>query len=92
MEAQGYVMNHHTRDIRTPRLTKQDARGYISSRLVIDSVNIALIPKDSKREVLCYEFKGTSNGRNFIVYINADTGREEDVQILVESPDGILTI
>ncbi len=92
MEAQGYVMNHHTRDIRTPRLTKQDARNYISSRLAIDSVNIALIPKDSKREVLCYEFKGTSNGRNFIIYINADTGREEDIQILVESPDGILTI
>ena len=92
MEAQGYIMNHHVRDIRTPRLTKQDARNYISSRLVIDSVSIALIPKDSKREVLCYEFKGTSNGRNFIIYINADTGREEDIQILVESPDGILTI
>ena len=92
MEAKGYVMNHHSRDIRTPRLTKQDARGYINSRLSIDSVNIALIPKDSKREVLCYEFKGTANNRNFIVYINADTGREEDIQILIESPDGILTI
>lgn len=92
MEAKGYVMNHHARDIRTPRLTKQDARGYVSSHLAIDSVNMALIPKDSKREVLCYEFKGTANNRNFIIYINADTGREEDVQLLIESPDGILTI
>lgn len=92
MEAKGYVMNHQSRDIRTPRLEKQEARGYISPHLSIDSVNIALIPKDSKREVLCYEFKGTANNRNFIVYINADTGREEDIQILVESPDGILTI
>jgi len=92
MEAQGYVMNHHTRDIRTPKLTRQDAREYISPYLTIDSVNIALIPKDSKREVLCYEFKGTANGRNFLIYINAETGREEDIQILVESPDGILTI
>jgi len=92
MEANGYVMNHYKRDIRTPRLTKQEARGYVSSHLSIDSVNIALIPKDSKREVLCYEFKGTANDRNFIIYINADTGREEDIQILVESPDGILTI
>lgn len=92
MEAKGYIMNHHTRDIRAPRLTKQEARGYVSSHLSIDSTNMAIIPKDSKREVLCYEFKGTSNNRNFIVYINADTGREEDVQILIESPDGILTI
>lgn len=92
MEANGYVMNHEKRDIRTPHLTKQEARNKISSRLSIDSVNIALIPKDSKREVLCYEFKGTSGGRNFLVYINAENGREEEIQILIESPDGILTI
>ncbi len=92
MEANGYIMNHCTRDIRTPALTKQDARNKISRRLSVDSVNIALIPKDSKKEVLCYEFKGTAEGKNFLVYINAETGREEDIQILVESPDGILTI
>ncbi|MBQ7985964.1 MAG: germination protein YpeB, partial [Clostridia bacterium] len=41
MEAKGYVMNHHSRDIRTPRLTKQEARGYVSSHLSIDSTNLA---------------------------------------------------
>ena len=92
MESYGYIMNHHTRNIRTPALTKQDARGKVSSRLAIDSVNIALIPKDSKREVLCYEFKGTFGDKNFLIYLNAETGAEEDIQILIESPDGILTI
>ena len=92
MEANGYIMNHTVRDIRTPNLTKQEAREKISSHLKIDTVNIALIPKDSKREVLCYEFKGTVNDRNFLVYINAENGREEDIQILIESPDGVLTI
>ena len=92
MEANGYIMNHEIRNIRTPNLSKQEARSKVSSRLSIDSANIALIPKDSKREVLCYEFKGTSGGRNFLIYINAETGREEDIQILIESPDGILTI
>lgn len=92
MEANGYIMNHEERNIRTPVLTKQDARNKVSRRLSIDDVNTALIPKDSKREVLCYEFKGTAGGRNFLIYINAETGREEDIQILIESPDGILTI
>ena len=92
MEANGYVMNHTIRDIRTPQLSKQDARAKISSNLNIDDVNVALIPKDSKREVLCYEFKGNAGGRNFLIYINAETGKEEDIQILIESPDGILTI
>ncbi|MBR4173543.1 MAG: germination protein YpeB [Clostridia bacterium] len=92
MEGYGYVMNHHRRDIRTPALSKQDARGKVSSRLSIDSVNIALIPKESKREVLCYEFKGTFGDKNFLIYLNAETGAEEEIQILIESPDGILTI
>ena len=92
MEGYGYVMNLHRRDIRTPALAKQDARSKVSSRLSIDTVNIALIPKDSKREVLCYEFKGTFGDKNFLIYINAETGVEEDIQILIESPDGILTI
>ncbi len=92
MESKGYIMNHHQRDIRKPALTKQEARQSVSRRLSIDSVNVALIPKDSKREVLCYEIKGTTNDRNFLIYINAETGNEEDIQILIESEDGILTV
>lgn len=92
MEANGYIMNHEKRDIRKPALTKQEAREKVSKNLTVDSVNTALIPKDSKREVLCYEMKGTCLGKNFLVYINADNGNEEDIQLLIESEDGILTI
>lgn len=92
MEAKGYIMNHHKRDLRAPRLAKTDARLKVTQKLSIDSVNVALIPKDSMREVLCYEFKGSFSGRNFLIYINAETGAEEDIQILIESPDGVLTI
>ena len=44
------------------------------------------------REVLCYEFKGTYMNKNFIVYINAENGREEEILLLIESENGILTI
>lgn len=92
MESNGYITNHTKRDNLTPSLSKQDARAYVSNHLTIDSSKLALIPKDSKREVLCYEFKGTSNGRNFLIYINANTGREEDILLLIESETGILTV
>lgn len=92
MEANGYIMNHEKRDIRKPVLTKQEAREKVSKNLTVDSVNTALIPKDSKREVLCYEMKGICLGKNFLVYINADNGNEEDIQLLIESEEGILTI
>ena len=32
------------------------------------------------------------NNREFIVYINAETGREEDILIVLNTPNGILTI
>ncbi|MBQ7793236.1 MAG: germination protein YpeB [Clostridia bacterium] len=92
LETHGYIMNHAPRTNLTPRLTRQDARGYVSQHLSIDSAQLALIPKDSEREVLCYEFKGTSNGKNFLVYINAENGREEEIMLLVESETGILTV
>lgn len=92
LEANGYIMNHASRQNLTPRLTRQEARAKVSKHLSIDSARLALIPKDSTREVLCYEFKGTSNGKNFLIYINAENGREEDIQLLIESEEGILTV
>ncbi len=92
LETNGYIMNHTQRSNLTPRLTRQEARGYVSEHLSIDSAKLALIPKDSKREVLCYEFQGTSNGKNFLIYINAENGREEEILLLIESENGILTV
>lgn len=92
LETHGYIMNHTNRTNLSPKLTRQEAREYVSSHLSIDSARLALIPKDSKREVLCYEFKGTSLGKNFLIYINAENGREEEILLLIESENGILTV
>jgi hypothetical protein len=53
---------------------------------------MAVIPLESKREVLCYEFKGKFDDKNFLVYINAETGQEEKILLLLETPNGILTM
>ena len=92
LEANGYIMNHTERALSAPRLTMEEARGFVSSRLDVTATKSALIPKDSMREVLCYEFKGSFMGKNFLVYINADNGREEEIFILLESEEGVLTV
>ncbi len=92
VETKGYLMNHKTREFADPVLTADEARGYVSTHLDVSATKLAVIPKDSMREVLCYEFKGAFNGKNFIVYVNADNGREEEILMLLESEDGILTI
>lgn len=92
LEANGYIMNHQHRDIPEKNLTLTEAQERINSHLSVDSTAVALIPTESKKEVLCYEFKGNHNGRNFLIYINAKTGAEEKILMLIESEDGILTV
>ena len=56
------------------------------------SEGLAIIPTDSKDEVLTYEFKGMVGNREFLIYINAETAQEEKVLMIRETPGGILTM
>lgn len=91
-EAKGYLMNHRERNLPGAALNNDEARTCVSTHLDVSATSLAVIPKDSLREVLCYEFKGAYMGKNFIVYINAETGKEEEILLLIESPEGVLTI
>lgn len=92
LETGGYLMAHILREISPPQLDMAEATKKINPHLSIDSVRLALIPLDSRREVLCYECKGTYNDENFLIYINAATGKEEKILMLIESEEGILTV
>lgn len=92
MEAHGYLMNHKKRDFPQIKISETEARAKVNPHLGIDSVSLAYIPKDNLEEFLCYEFQGIYNGRNFIIYINAENGREERILMLIESENGILTV
>ncbi len=92
IETRGYLMGHHTRTLPSPTLTEADARSKLNSHLAIDNVRLTLIPLDSKREVLCYECRGHFDDQNYLIYINAQTGREEKILLLLESEDGVLTM
>ena len=92
METGGYLMNHQIRDIEPPTISVENARASLNPHLNFQSVNVALIPKDSLEEILCYEFHGNFEDKNYIIYINAFNGREEKILMLIESENGILTI
>lgn len=89
-DATAYYTSHHERDIPTPQLTLEEARAKLRDDFEVNSSRLAIIPK-GKNEILCYEFKGTHMGNEFIVYVNAENGREEDVLQLVIDENGTLT-
>lgn len=89
-DASAYYLNHHDRKIDEPHLTEAEARSKVRQDFNIDSIRLAIIPK-GKNEVLCYEFKGKYNGSDFIVYINALDGSEEEILQLIKNENGTLT-
>ena len=91
IETTGYLNSHYTREIPQNLITEEKAKEVINKELEILSTNLAMIPTEWKTEVLCWEFKGKVDGNEFLVYINAETGKEEDILVIVNTPDGTLT-
>ena len=93
IETVGYLNNHvETRDLSNIKITQEEAKRTLNKDLEINSEGLAIIPTEYQTEILCYEFKGKVDDREFLVYINAENGREEDVLIITNTPNGTLTM
>ena len=92
IETTGYLNNHEERDISNIKITKEKAKEKLNKNLEIQSEGLAIIPTNWKTEILCYEFKGKIDNREFLVYINAENGKEEDILIITNTPNGTLTM
>ncbi len=87
----GYIMNHTDRNL-SPKLTADQAQKNVSSHLKVQKRGLALIPTPGLNEVLCYEFSCTGQDSDrVLVYINANTGFEEQILILQSTDNGVLT-
>lgn len=92
-DARGYLTNHTDRNITSRKISLDAARKNVSPKLTIKKEKMAIIPSTSLTEKLCYEFLCTGqDGENILVYINADTGVEEEILILLIDENGTLTI
>ncbi|MBE5781692.1 MAG: hypothetical protein E7329_00085 [Clostridiales bacterium] len=90
IEAKNYLMNHTARGVLSPSITLEEAQGAVSDRLTIEESRLCLIPDDGS-EKLCYEFKGIHNGHIYLVYISAETGKQEEILKVVETSTGLET-
>lgn len=91
-ESTGYLNSHReTRELQDAKITMEQAREKVNSKLQIKSEGMAIIPTKWNTEVLCYEFKGNTGENDFIVYINAQTGEEQDILMIINTPEGTLT-
>lgn len=93
IEADKYLKAHDdNRVIGTPKISQNTAKQRVGKRLNISSVKLAVVPTETNKEVLTYEFVGRYNGDEFVEYIDANTGYEVKVLQIRNTPNGKLTM
>lgn len=83
-EGYSYVKNQSERNEKAS-ISLADARGKISKNLNVQTEKLVVIPKGNT-EKLCYEFMGDVDGQTYFVYIDAKTGNQADVLMVVNNP------
>ncbi|WP_121662616.1 germination protein YpeB [Metabacillus litoralis] len=86
--ARDYLAAHKKRDIPKPKISKEEAAKMLNPSLEVQEDRLALIINEFKEEVLCYEFLGTIENDTYRIFINAEDGTEEKVEIL-KNPEPI---
>ena len=92
IDTNNYLMSHKTRRLKKPKLSELQAKKNINSDIEIENVRLALIPMENGAEILCYEFTGTINDNDYIIYVNAETGIEEDILMIKHTNEGTLVM
>jgi spore germination protein len=90
-QSTGWVMNHCSRTL-TPKLSEAEARAQVSPSLSVQDSRLVLIPTKTGGEALAWEFLCTgAKDDRVLVYLDAETGFEDDILILRETDQGVLT-
>lgn len=87
VEARHYLTSHTQRENLTPAISEAEARAALSERLQNVTSRLCLIPQNGQ-EYLCWEFTGEYNGNTYYVYVDAMTGKQRDIQRLVQTNEG----
>lgn len=91
-DSRGFIMNHHERQIGDPKISEETAKQSVSPFLTVLKSQLTVIPTDSGDEKYCYEFHcKDENGTEVLVYIDNETGYEDEILLLLYSDGGILT-
>lgn len=89
-EMEGYLLNHHERNIPKPKISIKEAREKVSIYADVAKPRLAIIPTEGGEEALCYEFKANYKEDTFLIYIHAQTGEEQKILQVIIKDEGVL--
>ena len=93
LEAEGFLTNHIERKGFSEKIKLDEIKKNASPYLKILDTKKCVIPKENGLEIECYELHCESNetGEEVLIYVNAQTGAEENILLLLYSDGGTLT-
>ncbi len=92
MDASSYIMNHTDRTIASPAVRISDAVRRLNPALFVRQVRKCIVPTQGGEERQAYEFLvADSNSNDALIYIDTQTGVEDDIFLLLYSDGGTLT-
>jgi len=81
------------RTLPEPVVTKEQALQAVSDSLTVKTTDMALISTAGGDELLCFRFQTYgADGQAYLVYVSAETGRQQEIRLLVESDAGVLVL
>lgn len=80
--AKNYLAAYTIRKIPEPKISIEEARKSVNSKMKIMEERKAIILNKLNQEILCYEFVGTRGNDTYQVFINANTAVEEQIKKL----------
>lgn len=87
-DERNYLSMHTERSIDAPEISMEEAEDNLKAGIKVETRRLALIPITKQTEKLCYEFTGTYDGQTYIIYIDAKTGAEAQVFMVIDSENG----
>jgi len=90
LQAADHVFAGKTLSASMPKMKMEEARKGLHPDFEVQDHHLAVIENEEEKQVLCHEFTGKINGSRYRIYMNADTGIEEEIEMLPDSAKAIL--
>jgi germination protein YpeB len=88
VDAQAHFYCCTERENLAPSVSEEEVLAGVPSSLQLEHIRLVLIPKGTS-ERLAYEVYGTIDGQKYFFYYDAETGKEIDVLIVIDSEQGL---
>lgn len=92
LDASAYLHNHSERDIYGEKITLEQAVSLLPEGLTLISHRNAVIPLKTGKEAYCYELHcKDKKGNEALIYIDRQSGEQQDTLLLLYFDGGVLT-